>query len=70
MKKLQNHKNQKFVRIFCEIFIFDVKIEYIDSMQLILIKNYFFVFNAFDILTIDFYKQMKIKRITRIDNIF
>ena len=39
-------------------------------MQLILIKNYFFVFNTFDILTINFYKQIKIKRIIRIDNIF
>ena len=39
-------------------------------MQLILIENYFFVFNAFNILIINFYKQIKTKRIIRIDDIF
>ena len=30
VKKLKNHENREFFRIFCEIFIFNVKIEYFD----------------------------------------
>ena len=67
---LKKHENRKFANALAKIFIFDVKIEYIESKQLTLIKNHFFVFNAFDIFTKNFHKQMKTHRIIRIQNIF
>ena len=67
---LKKHENRKFANALIKIFIFDVKIEYIESKQLTLIKNYFFVFNVFDIFTKKFHKQIKTHRIIRIQNIF
>ena len=67
---LKGYKNRKFAIIFIDIFIFDAKIEYIDSRQLTFVENYFFVLNAFEIFTNNFYKQIKIYRIIRISNIF
>ena len=63
---LKKHKNRNFAKIFIDIFIFDVKIGYIDSNQLILIENYLFVFNAFDIFIKNLDKQLKIDRIIRV----
>ena len=53
---LKKHENRNFANALIDIFIFDVKIEYIESKQLILINNHFFVFNAFDILIKNFQK--------------
>ena len=63
---LKRHKNRNFAKTFIDIFIFDVKIEYIDSNQLILIENYLFVFNVFNIFIKNFNKQLKTDRIIRI----
>ena len=66
---LKNYKNRKFAITLIEIFIFDVKIEYIDSIQLIFVENYFFVSNALEIFTKNFHKQIKTYCIIRINNI-
>ena len=63
---LKKHKNRNFAKTFIDIFIFDAKIEYIDSNQLILIENYLFAFNAFNIFIKNLNKQLKINRITRV----
>ena len=48
---LKNYKNRKFAITLIDIFIFNVKIEYIDSKQLTFVKNYFFALNTSKILT-------------------
>ena len=67
---LKKHENRNFANALIDIFIFDIKIEYIESKQLILINNHFFVFNAFDIFIKNFQKQMKIHCITRVNDTF
>ena len=53
---LKNYKNREFAITFINIFIFNVKIEYINSKQLTFVKNHFFVLNTFKIFTNNFYK--------------
>ena len=67
---MKNYKNREFAITFIDIFIFNVKIGYIDSKQLIFVQNYFFVSSVSKIFTNNFYKQIKIYRIIRINNIF
>ena len=67
---LKNYFDCEYTNTLINIFTFNVKIEYINSSQLILIENYFFVFNAFNILIKNFEKQIVIYRIIRIHNIF
>ena len=56
---LQHHLDRRFVKILIAIMTYDAKVEYIDFNQLLLFTNHFFAFNAFEILTIDFQKQIK-----------
>ena len=67
---LKDYKNREFAITLIDIFIFDAKIEYIDSRQLTFAENHFFASSAFKILINNLYKQIKIYRITRISNIF
>ena len=67
---LKKHFDREYANTLIDIFTFNVKIEYINSSQLILIENYFFIFNAFNILIKNFEKQITIYRIIRIRDIF
>ena len=51
---LKNYKNRKFAITLIDIFIFNVKIEYINLKQLIFVENYFFALSASKILTKNF----------------
>ena len=61
---LKNYENRKFATTLIDIFIFSVKIEYIDLRQLIFVENHFFTSSASEILTKDFQKQIKTNCIT------
>ena len=63
---LQKHLDRQFVKTLVRLITCDAKIEYIELNQLLLSSNHFFVFNALDIFTNDFHKQMKTHRITKV----
>ena len=63
---LQRHFDRRFVKTLIQLITCYVKIKYIEFNQLLLSSNHFFVFNAFDILTNDLHKQIKIHRIIRV----
>ena len=69
-KHLTKHSNRKFAFTLIKTFIHDAKIEYIDSNILFLTFNHFFTFFAFNIFTVNLYKQMKTYRITRVQRTF
>jgi hypothetical protein len=66
---LRDNFDLTYTRVIFDIIQCDAKIEYIDSLQLILSENLFFVNEAFDIITNDVNNQVERKKIAQVNDV-
>jgi hypothetical protein len=65
----RDHSDLTYMRAILSIIQYDVKIEYIDSSQLILSENLIFVNEALDIITNNVNNQVEKNRISQVNEI-